>query len=140
MRQGALISMKSHCLGQKKYSPDIFSLLSGVLGGIVRVKPSSFVILNLIQNLQKIASGVCFAYACDRTHIRPSPTSHTKKHPCRDVLYGALGGIRTHSLLIRSQMLYPVELRARQCPYYTNLFSKMQALFPKKENNFPFFA
>ena len=25
---------------------------------------------------------------------------------------GALGGIRTHNLLIRSQMLYPIELRA----------------------------
>ena len=27
--------------------------------------------------------------------------------------YGALGGVRTHNLLIRSQMLYPVELRVR---------------------------
>lgn len=30
------------------------------------------------------------------------------------IFYGALGGVRTHNLLIRSQMLYPVELRVRQ--------------------------
>ena len=28
------------------------------------------------------------------------------------IVNGALGGIRTHNLLIRSQMLYPIELRA----------------------------
>ncbi len=27
------------------------------------------------------------------------------------IFYGALGGVRTHNLLIRSQMLYPIELR-----------------------------
>ena len=27
------------------------------------------------------------------------------------MFYGALGGVRTHNLLIRSQMLYPIELR-----------------------------
>ncbi len=34
---------------------------------------------------------------------------------------GALGGIRTHNLLIRSQMLYPIELRV-------HLFFKQQRL------------
>ena len=30
------------------------------------------------------------------------------------ILYGALGGVRTHNLLIRSQMLYPIELRVHR--------------------------
>ncbi len=35
--------------------------------------------------------------------------------------YGALGGIRTHNLLIRSQMLYPIELRVhRSCKHLIN--------------------
>ncbi len=31
----------------------------------------------------------------------------------QELVTGALGGVRTHNLLIRSQMLYPVELRVR---------------------------
>ncbi len=30
------------------------------------------------------------------------------------IFYGALGGVRTHNLLIRSQMLYPIELRVHR--------------------------
>ena len=40
------------------------------------------------------------------------PRHLQKNTPSGVIFYGALGGIRTHSLLIRSQMLYPVELRA----------------------------
>ena len=49
----------------------------------------------------------------ERTHRVRSPLSQTKKPPFREAfINGALGGIRTHNLLIRSQMLYPIELRA----------------------------
>ena len=43
-----------------------------------------------------------------------------KNLPCGRIFYGALGGIRTHNLLIRSQMLYPIELRV-------HLFFKQQS-------------
>ena len=47
------------------------------------------------------------------------------------LLNGAPGGTRTHNLLIRSQMLYPIKLRALQEQLYT-FSNKLQALFHKK--------
>ena len=37
---------------------------------------------------------------------------HKKKKAFRSLPFGEPGGIRTHDLLIRSQTLYPAELRA----------------------------
>ncbi len=46
--------------------------------------------------------------------VRPHfPAQHPELQGCGD-LCGALGGTRTPNLLIRSQMLYPIELRAQQ--------------------------
>ena len=43
----------------------------------------------------------------------PSPDVPIKKTSVKEAFFiGAPGGIRTHNLLIRSQMLYPIELRA----------------------------
>ena len=45
---------------------------------------------------------------------RRNQTPKHKRHPLRDALYvGAPGRIRTSGPLIRSQVLYPAELRAR---------------------------
>ena len=40
--------------------------------------------------------------------------SAIKKGPCRAIFYGAPGRIRTSDPLVRSQVLYPAELRARE--------------------------
>ena len=44
---------------------------------------------------------------------------------------GALGGIRTHNLLIRSQMLYPIELRVHRnnVMFNTSIHFILQAKF-----------
>ena len=44
---------------------------------------------------------------------RPN-ANHKKTLRKGGILYGALGGVRTHNLLIRSQMLYPIELRVHR--------------------------
>ena len=55
-------------------------------------------------------------FACSRTHsceFKSSCSTANKKNTILGVFFiGAPGGIRTHNLLIRSQMLYPIELRA----------------------------
>ena len=54
-------------------------------------------------------------------------------------LNGALGGIRTHNLLIRSQMLYPIELRAHLV-FITNIHIHSFIFFCKQNlNKFNFF-
>lgn len=67
--------------------------------------------------------------------------SRQKENPSKPYtstgLPGEPGGIRTHDLLIRSQTLYPAELRAHmlhlvssnQLDYYSKVPEKMQALF-----------
>ena len=52
------------------------------------------------------------------------------------VLIGAPRKIRTLSLLIRSQMLYPVELWAHKQILYTPFTPPLQAFFSKKRNKF----
>jgi hypothetical protein len=53
---------------------------------------------------------------CNRRTVRPRDTAHQKnlhrRKQCRLIFFNAPGGTRTPNLLIRSQMLYPIELRA----------------------------
>ena len=60
-------------------------------------------------------------FVCGQTHFCEFATSlhnadKTKKGLKRDLFcfIGAPGGTRTHNLLIRSQMLYPIKLRAQR--------------------------
>ena len=59
-------------------------------------------------------------FACGQTHFCESApalysTNKTKRSPKRPFCFiGAPGGTRTHNLLIRSQMLYPIKLRAQR--------------------------
>ena len=52
------------------------------------------------------------------------------------VYNGAPGRIRTYNLLIRSQMLYPIELRAHRGNNTTPFFFRMQAFFIKIRKNY----
>ena len=52
------------------------------------------------------------------------------------VFNGAPGRIRTYNLLIRSQMLYPIELRAHRGNNTTPFFFRMQAFFIKIRKNY----
>ncbi len=59
------------------------------------------------------------------------PHRHKKNTQKGEFFFGALGGIRTHNLLIRSQMLYPVELRAhfQNDIIYNRFVYQMQVIF-----------
>ena len=62
---------------------------------------------------------------------------HRKKHrqgKSLDGVFGALGGIRTPDLLVRSQALYPTELQAHfsSPKYVTTINRKNQPAIPKK--------
>ena len=52
--------------------------------------------------------------SCEKLHLASLIVApRTKKHPpFGGCFHGTPGGIRTHDLLIRSQALYPAELRA----------------------------
>ncbi len=61
------------------------------------------------------------------------------------VAFGEPGGIRTHDLLIRSQTLYPAELRAHTLLLFTHkisllsiaeLWKKCKCFFEKRSINF----
>ena len=62
-----------------------------------------------------------------------------KNLPCGRIFYGALGGIRTHNLLIRSQMLYPIELRAHLFHFTKALIQPFVFFCKQNLNKFNFF-
>ena len=63
-------------------------------------------------------------YSATGSGARPFESIKTKKYPIPngiEYFFGVPGGIRTRDLLIRSQTLYPAELRAHKkpnCLYY----------------------
>ena len=88
-------------------------------------------------------------FACCQTHhceFEPISGFHQlKKELLKRSLFliGAPGGIRTHNLLIRSQMLYPIELRAHritaliaQFIFFCKPYFAFFLLFCKKSANF----
>ena len=70
-----------------------------------------------------------------RQKVRKFLIRTIKNSPRQGVFNGAPGGIRTHNLLIRSQMLYPIELRAHlydRNSYYIIIIKKASDFFIKK--------
>ena len=88
---------------------------NGALGG------SSFA--DLVTSLHdrrpfvRLVTAIPNSLLCVRTPADYKPLTKSA-HKRALFVNGALGGVRTHNLLIRSQMLYPIELRARDVLCY----------------------